>query len=295
MPSDKDNGTESESIAATDDHLDTENAVEDEADSVTEDDGVAEVDTEEVDAEEVDAEAVDTEEVDTEEVDAEEEVAEAVDTEEVVAEPDSKVDAAASDADDEDGPDEFDEDDEENAAASMGRDESIQALYALLFASDRPMSPTRLAEALSEDMDPEIVSMLLTELQEDLNKQEALPYFLKEIGGGYQLMTKALYAPFIRRLYQIKKSKRLSKAVLETLAIIAYKQPTTRAEVEAIRGVSVSHAFEQLQERRFIKVSGVADLPGRPKLFRTTEDFLLQFGLGSLKELPTLEELQETR
>ena len=274
-PSEKDTGTESESTASIDEHSENETVSEDEANSVTED-----VDD---DAEASDADGGDTDDNDVE------------DSDEAIS--DSKAEATASESDDEDedGPDEFDEADEENAAASMGRDESIQALYALLFASDRPMSPTRLAEALSEEMDPEIVSMLLVELQEDLNKQEKLPYFLKEIGGGFQLMTKATYAPFIRRLYQIKKSKRLSKAVLETLAIIAYKQPTTRAEVEAIRGVSVSHAFEQLQERRFIKVSGVADLPGRPKLFRTTEDFLLQFGLGSLKELPTLEELQETR
>jgi segregation and condensation protein B len=178
---------------------------------------------------------------------------------------------------------------------SMGREETRQALYALLFASDRPMSPTRLAEAISPDMDAEIVGMLLGELQEELGGREELPYILKEIGGGYQLVTKPAFAPFIRRLFQIKKSKRLSKAVLETLAIIAYKQPTTRAEVEAIRGVSVSHAFDQLQERHLIKVSGVADLPGRPKLYRTTDEFLMQFGLGSLKELPTLEELQETR
>jgi segregation and condensation protein B len=178
---------------------------------------------------------------------------------------------------------------------TMGREESRQTLYALLFASDRPMSATRLAEAISEDMDPEIVAMMLEELQEEINGKDELPYTVKEIGGGFQLLTKAAYAPYIRRLFQIKKSKRLSKAVLETLAIIAYKQPTTRAEVEAVRGVSVSHAFEQLQERRLIKVSGVADLPGRPKLYKTTEDFLLQFGLGSLKELPTLEELQEVR
>jgi segregation and condensation protein B len=184
---------------------------------------------------------------------------------------------------------------DEEPIESMGREESRHALYGLLFASDRPMNAARLAEAISEDMDPEIVSMLLEELQEEINGRDELPYFLKEIGGGYQLLTKPACAPFIRRLYKIKKSKRLSKAVLETLAIIAYKQPATRAEVEAIRGVSVSHAFEQLQERRFIKVSGIADLPGRPKLFRTTEDFLLQFGLGSLKELPTLEELQEMR
>jgi len=175
---------------------------------------------------------------------------------------------------------------------TLGRDESRQALYALLFASDRPMSASRLSEALG-DMDTEMVVTLLGELQGELGQQEHLPYTLKEIAGGYQLLSKPQFAPYIRRMFQIKKSKRLSKALLETLAIIAYKQPVTRAEVEAVRGVSVSHAFEQLQERRFIKVSGVADLPGRPKQYRTTDEFLIQFGLKTLKELPALEQLQD--
>jgi segregation and condensation protein B len=185
---------------------------------------------------------------------------------------------------------EIDEDFE--PAESLGREESRQALYALLFVSDRPMSPARLGEALG-DMEPEVVETLLGELTDHINGNEDLPYHLREIGGGYQLLSKELYAPYIRKLYQIKKSRRLSKAILETLAIIAYKQPTTRAEVESIRGVSVSHAFEQLQERRLIKIAGVADLPGRPKLYRTTDEFLVQFGLKSLKELPTLEEVRE--
>ena len=175
---------------------------------------------------------------------------------------------------------------------SLGREESRQALYALLFATDRPLSAGRLAEALG-DIDQEIVKTLLEELGEYLNGQEALPYSLREIAGGYQLMSKAQFAPYIRRLFQIKKSNRMSKALLETLAIISYKQPVTRAEVEAIRGVSVSYAFDQLQEKNLIKISGVADLPGRPKLYRTTDEFLTHFGLGRLKELPTLEELQD--
>ncbi len=174
---------------------------------------------------------------------------------------------------------------------SLGREESRQALYALLFAADRPLSAGRLAEALG-DMDPDIVAMLLEELREELNGRSELPYSLCEIAGGYQLMTKPQFAPFVRRLFQIKKSNRMSKSLLETLAIIAYKQPVTRAEVEAIRGVSVSYAFDQLQEKRLIKVSGVSDLPGRPKLYRTTDEFLTTFGLKSLKELPSLDELK---
>lgn len=178
------------------------------------------------------------------------------------------------------------------AVETLGREESRQALYALLFASDRPVSAGRLAEALG-DIDPDIVANLLEELRAELDAQETLPYRLTEIGGGYQFMTKPEFGPYIRRMYRIKKSKRLSRALLETLAIIAYKQPVTRPEVESIRGVSVSHAFDQLQERRLIKIAGVSDLPGRPKLYRTTDEFLVQFGLKNLKELPTLEELQD--
>lgn len=173
----------------------------------------------------------------------------------------------------------------------LGREETRQALYALLFASDRPLGAARLAEALG-DIDRDVVLNLLVELRDELDRQE-VPYVLREIAGGYQLTTKPEYAPYIRRLYQIKKSKRLSRALLETLAIIAYRQPVTRGQIEAIRGVSVSHAFDQLLDRRLIKVAGVAELPGRPRLYRTTDEFLVLFGLRSLKELPSTEELRE--
>lgn len=175
---------------------------------------------------------------------------------------------------------------------SLGREESRQTIYAMLFASDRPLSAGRIAEALG-DTDPDIVGMLLAELREEVNAQDNLPFSLTEIAGGYQFVTKPRFGPYIRRLFQIKKSKRLSRALLETLAIICYKQPVTRADVEAIRGVSVSHAFDQLLERRLIKVTGIADLPGRPKLYRTTDEFLAHFGLNHLKDLPSLEELLE--
>jgi segregation and condensation protein B len=120
-----------------------------------------------------------------------------------------------------------------------------------------------------------------------------MPYRLREIAGGYQLTTESEYAPYVRRLLQIKKKNRLSKSALETLAIVAYKQPTTRAQVEAVRGVSVSHAFDVLQEKRLIKVAGVAETPGRPKLYRTTDEFLVHFGIKSLKELPSIAEIRE--
>jgi segregation and condensation protein B len=180
----------------------------------------------------------------------------------------------------------------ETGLDALSRDEIRQALHALLFVTDRPMSAERLAQALGE-IDREVVETLLDELTGEI-EAAGLPYFLREIAGGYQLATRTQFAPFIRRMLDVKKSNRLSKSALETLAIVAYKQPCTRAEVEEVRGVSVSHAFDILQEKRLIKVSGVAEAPGRPKLYRTTEEFLLHFGLRNLKELPSLEELRET-
>jgi len=177
---------------------------------------------------------------------------------------------------------------------SLDRGELSRAIYGLLFSSDRPLGAGRIAEVFG-DIDKEVIQNVLAELIEQINGQDALPYMLREIAGGYQLVSKGELAPWIRRLLNAKRSKRLSKAVLETLAIIAYKQPCTRAEVESIRGVSVSHAFEQLQERKLIKIAGIADLPGRPKLYRTSDEFLEQFGLKNIKELPTLDELQEAR
>lgn len=173
----------------------------------------------------------------------------------------------------------------------LDRDDLKRAIFAMLFASDRPVSVKRLSDAL-EDVDPDIVANLLEELREEIDEAD-YPFVLREIAGGYQLATKSQYAPYIRNLLQLKQSKQLSKVLLETLAIIAYRQPVTRADVEAIRGVSVAHGFETLQEKRLIKVAGVAELPGRPKLYRTTDEFLVHFGIKSTKDLPSVEELRE--
>lgn len=174
---------------------------------------------------------------------------------------------------------------------TLSREETSNTIHAMLFASDRPLSATRLAEALG-DIDPMMVADLLEELRERI-AEEKLPYTLREIAGGYQFTTNPEYGPFIRRLFQLKRKNKLSKVVLETLAIIAYRQPVTRPDVESIRGVSVSHAFGQLQDRRLIKAVGVAPVPGRPRLYRTTNEFLLHFGLNNLDEMPSIEELRE--
>ena len=175
---------------------------------------------------------------------------------------------------------------------SLSREETARAVYAMLFASDRPLNVGRIAEALGDEIDKDVVEVILEELEAQIEKAD-MPYRLREISGGYQLTTQPAYAPYIRRLLDIKKSSKLSKAVLETLAIIAYRQPVTRPDVESIRGVSVSHAFNQLQERNLIKAVGVADVPGRPRLYRTTDDFLNHFGIKNLKEMPSVDELME--
>jgi len=192
-------------------------------------------------------------------------------------------------------PEEVEEDSGETvvleAVESLSREDTTRATYAMLFASDRPLNVARIAEALG-DIDRDIVENIVEELMEQINGSDT-PYELREIAGGYQLTTDSQFAPFIRRLFQIKKSGKLSKAVLETLAIIAYRQPVTRPDVESIRGVSVSHAFNILQEKQLVKAVGVADVPGRPRLYRTTEEFLDHFGIKNLKDLPSIEELRE--
>ena len=209
-----------------------------------------------------------------------------------------EADDTGASADEDAGPyddgllDDEDGDNELAPVEQLGRDETRAVLHALLFVSDKPTSVDRFSEALG-GVDYDVVRNLLAELREEIDDLH-LPYVLREIAGGYQLATRSEFAPYIRRMFQIKRRNRLSKAVLETLAIIAYKQPCTRADVESIRGVSVSHAFEILREKRLIKVAGVAETVGRPKIYRTTDEFLAHFGIKSLKELPTIEELRET-
>ena len=192
--------------------------------------------------------------------------------------------AVATDAD-------VEEEIDDEPVEMLSREDSARAIYAMLFTTDRPLNVSRIAEALG-DIENEVVKILLEELAEHIESQD-VPFQLREISGGYQLATDSKYAPYIRRMLKVKRSAKLSKAVLETLAIIAYRQPVTRPDVESIRGVSVSHAFGQLQERNLIKAVGVADVPGRPRLFRTTDEFLDHFGIKNLKEMPSIEELQE--
>lgn len=166
-----------------------------------------------------------------------------------------------------------------------------RSLEALLFASDQPLSLAKLASLL-EEPDRKKIRAALQALREEYDG-DGRGFTVVEFGGGYSISTRPEEAPLIRRLFKGRRRVRLSKAALECLAIIAYKQPVTRLEIEEIRGVSVSGVIGTLMERDLIAIVGRADSLGHPLLYGTTRTFLDHLGLHSLKDLPQLGELED--
>ena len=157
-------------------------------------------------------------------------------------------------------------------------------LEALLFSSDRPLHARQLAEAAGA-ADGHEARSLLKEMQGEYDEQ-GRAFALEEVAGGFQLMSRPEFAPFIGRLHEGQQRESLSKAALETLAIVAYRQPITRAAVEDIRGVQCGPVLRTLVDRRLVRVTGRSEELGRPLLYGTTSQFLQVFGLSSLSELP---------
>lgn len=165
-----------------------------------------------------------------------------------------------------------------------------QVIEALLFAADAPVKIDRLAELA--EVPPESARTVIDELNA-LYQETGRTFRVQRVAQGYQLYTMPDYAEFVRRLYQHQYTHRLSRAALEVLAIIAYKQPVTRPEVEQLRGVDCSGPLVTLLERRLIATYGRASRPGNPFLYRTTPEFLRYFGLAGLEDLPRMEEIGE--
>lgn len=157
----------------------------------------------------------------------------------------------------------------------------------LLFITDRPVKPARIADVV-ETADARRVREIIRELQDEYASQGRAVQIV-ELGGGFQMSTKPEYGRWVRRLYNEKMTTKLSNAALETLAIVAYKQPITRAEMEAIRGVDVAGPLERLLERALVRVVGKKDTVGRPMVYGTTDEFLRMFGLNKISELPDLQ------
>jgi segregation and condensation protein B len=162
-----------------------------------------------------------------------------------------------------------------------------KVLETLLFITDAPLPVSRIAQ-LCEIRNKERIEGALLELRKTYD-DEGRTLQVMQVAGGWQLATRPEYGIWVRKLYHNKMTVRLTQAALETLCIIAYKQPLTRAEVEAIRGVEVIGPLDTLTQRRLITVVGRRESIGRPILYGTTSEFLRQFGLNSLDDLPKLE------
>lgn len=163
-------------------------------------------------------------------------------------------------------------------------------VLALLFSADEPLTVRKIAGVL-EDVPVAEITASVDKLRARFD-DEAWSIKIEKIGGGFQLSSRPEYASYVARLYSGRRKLRLSKAALETLAIIAYKQPTTRAEIENVRGVNCGGVIANLLERCLIKITGKAKVLGAPFLYGTTPEFLEYLGLNSLKDLPSLEELE---
>ncbi len=175
----------------------------------------------------------------------------------------------------------------------MSESKSMQvkaALEALLFVSANPLSSSLTAEILGITEDE--LSELLAELAEDYGN-DSRGIMLEKVAGGSRIVTKPVYDEIIREAFQHNETKKLSHAALETLAIIAYRQPITTPEVEEIRGVDSGGVIRSLLDKKLIKISGRKKVVGKPLIYRTTKDFLMHFGLNDLVDLPSMEEFDE--
>ncbi len=177
----------------------------------------------------------------------------------------------------------------EEVPTVRGQIQPAQIIEALLFASDSPLSASRLAE-LAGLSSLSAVRLCIADLN-DKYREAGLSFRIEEIARGYQMMTRPEYQPWLARLAKSQAQMRLSPAALETLSIIAYKQPIIRADIEAIRGVSCGEVVNRLREMGLVKIVGRAEIIGRPMLYGTTRKFLEVFGLADLDDLPPLETL----
>jgi len=170
--------------------------------------------------------------------------------------------------------------------------DKIQIIEALLFASDSPLSGKKLREVVPEAGTEKNIKKLISQIDEKYEKQNS-PFKIIELAGGYQIVTRDEFATWITKLYKARSKSKLTRKGLETLAIIAYKQPITKVEVEKIRGVNADGVVRTLNERNLITIKGREKAPGNPLLYGTTDYFLEYFGLNAITDLPKLKEIDE--
>ncbi len=165
----------------------------------------------------------------------------------------------------------------------------LSVLEALLLSTHHPLTPARLAELLDvpgvKPIRPAVTA--LNEIYEQTHRS----FRVEQVAGGYQILTLPQFGEHLKRLHQKEIDAKLTKSAVETLAIIAYKQPILRADVEAIRGVASGETIRSLMEKHLVKIAGRAEIPGRPILYGTTRRFLELFGLNTLRDLPPSQNL----
>ena len=172
----------------------------------------------------------------------------------------------------------------------MEREELKSIVENVLLAADQPINASELSKIFLDGTDKNQLQSILDELKEEYNSRNLQ---IMEVADGYQLCTRHEYNDWIRKYLKLDRSSRLSQPSLDTLSIIAYKQPLTRQEVDDIRGVDSSGVLKTLLEKKVIGPTGRKKVPGRPIMYRTTQKFLEYFGLKDLSDLPTLEDLRE--
>jgi segregation and condensation protein B len=164
-------------------------------------------------------------------------------------------------------------------------------LEALIFASPEPLTMKEAASLLGDEATPDEVAAALALLKQDYDRPGGLQ--LVEVAGGYQIVTRPELHEYVRRLFHERTSHKLSVQALETLAVIAYRQPVTAPEIGEIRGVNTAGVLSTLIARKLVKIVGRKQVVGRPFMYATTREFLIRFGLRDLSDLPKIEEMAE--
>lgn len=171
----------------------------------------------------------------------------------------------------------------------MDRVLAKRIIEALLFASERPLSIEEMRQALDGEVGRD-VRAFIDELKNEY-ESEGRSFHIVEIASGFQVCTRPDFAPWLKKLHRSRRINRFSKPALETLAVVAYRQPVTRSEVESVRGVNVEGVLRMLLEKGMVRIKGRKKSPGRPIIYGTTGQFLEFFGLNSLSQLPQLEDV----
>jgi segregation and condensation protein B len=169
----------------------------------------------------------------------------------------------------------------------MSENNVKSVVEAMLFASEKPLTIEQLRKAL-DNLEPNVIRAALDELKSDY-EQVNRGMRVTEIAGGFLMVTATDFAPFLKKLFKDRHIERLSKPSLETLAIIAYKQPLTKLQIESLRNVNIDGVINNLLDKNLIRIAGRKKAPGRPYVFGTTKQFLEYFGLKSLEDLPKME------